>query len=187
MANVNHSTLTDPYLHEPKGIASAGAGNVYISNGAGSGTWTKDHAHINGYIPFDATTPAYTHSVTTSFTAFNPTFTSNNVDGFTAASSPNARLIYSDTNNLTGFCNFTINFKNASGSSADLEMVFHKNGIATPSHTINTAEAGAWRTSVLTDVLSLAQNDYIEIFVKGSSAFSLEIASASLTIRGVPV
>jgi hypothetical protein len=124
--------------------------------------------------------------VTTSFTAFNPTFTTNNVDGFTSASSPNARLIYSDSNTLTGFCTFTINFKNASGTATDLEMVFYKNGVATPSHTINTAEAGAWRTSVLTDVLTLAQNDYIEIFVKGSGAFSLEVASASLTIRGVP-
>ena len=58
MANVNHSTLTDPYLHEPKGIASAGAGNIYVSDGAGSGDWTKGHAHINGYISFDATSPS---------------------------------------------------------------------------------------------------------------------------------
>ena len=42
MANVNHSTLTDPYLHEPKGAASASSGDVYVANGAGSGTW-EDH------------------------------------------------------------------------------------------------------------------------------------------------
>jgi len=34
-----HNTLTDPYLHEPKGAASAPAGAAYISDGAGSGTW----------------------------------------------------------------------------------------------------------------------------------------------------
>jgi len=42
MANVNHSTLTDPYLHEPKGVAASSAGDVYVSDGAGSGTW-EDH------------------------------------------------------------------------------------------------------------------------------------------------
>lgn len=40
MANVNHSTLTDPYLHEPKGAAAATAGKVYVANGSGSGAWT---------------------------------------------------------------------------------------------------------------------------------------------------
>lgn len=42
MANVNHSALTDPYLHEPKGASTASAGDVYVANGAGSGTW-EDH------------------------------------------------------------------------------------------------------------------------------------------------
>ena len=41
MANVQHSTLTDPNLHEPKGIASASANQVYISDGSGSGDWTN--------------------------------------------------------------------------------------------------------------------------------------------------
>ena len=39
MADVNHSSLTDPYLHEPKGVAAAAAGQVYQANGAGSGSW----------------------------------------------------------------------------------------------------------------------------------------------------
>lgn len=40
MANVNHSTLTDPYLHEPKGVAAATAGKVYVADGSSSGAWT---------------------------------------------------------------------------------------------------------------------------------------------------
>ena len=39
MANVSHSTLTDPYLHEPKGVAAATVDKVYVSDGAGSGAW----------------------------------------------------------------------------------------------------------------------------------------------------
>mgnify|MGYP003643080086 CR=1 FL=1 len=41
MANVNHSTLTGSFLHEPKGVAAAGSGTVYIANGSGSGVWTN--------------------------------------------------------------------------------------------------------------------------------------------------
>jgi len=54
MANVNHSSLTDPYLHEPKGAASASDGDVYVANGAGSGVWTAKETlielSIEGYL-----------------------------------------------------------------------------------------------------------------------------------------
>ena len=54
MANVNHSSLTDPLIHEPKGVASASVGKVYVANGSGSGTWTsKETLHgetLTGYI-----------------------------------------------------------------------------------------------------------------------------------------
>ena len=96
MANVNHSTLTDPYLHEPKGIASANAGEVYVANGSGSGSWDPQHHIIGAYLPFDATTPAYSHSATTSLSVINPTLTTSVTDGFTATNTPNARVIYSN-------------------------------------------------------------------------------------------
>jgi len=40
MANVAHSGLTGSDLHEPKGVAAASANKVYVTNGAGSGTFT---------------------------------------------------------------------------------------------------------------------------------------------------
>ena len=187
MANVNHSSLTDPYLHEPKGAASASSGDVYVADGAGSGSWTKSHAHINGYLAFDSATPAYQHSVTTSFTALDPTFSTTNADGFTGQSSPNARLVYTDTGGLTAFCTFSFNFKNSSGTDRNLETIFYKNGTAmNGGHIINTATAGEWKTAVLTDTTSLATNDYIEIFVKADAAFTLDLSSASLIVHGVP-
>lgn len=36
-----HNTLTGSQLHEPKGAATATAGQVYVADGAGSGTWTN--------------------------------------------------------------------------------------------------------------------------------------------------
>ena len=37
---VQHNVITDPDLHEPKGVASAASGKVYKSDGTGSGTLT---------------------------------------------------------------------------------------------------------------------------------------------------
>lgn len=41
MADVQHSAITDPQIHEPKGVAAASANTVYQANGAGSGAWAK--------------------------------------------------------------------------------------------------------------------------------------------------
>jgi len=38
---VEHSTISDPDIHEPKGISTAAVGTAYESNGVGSGTWVK--------------------------------------------------------------------------------------------------------------------------------------------------
>ena len=43
MANVQHSALTDPNIHEPKGVAVATADQLYVANGAASGVWRKLH------------------------------------------------------------------------------------------------------------------------------------------------
>ena len=187
MANVNHSSLTDPYLHEPKGVASASSGEIYMANGSGSGNWIKSHRHINGYIPFDATTPAYQHSVTTSFTPLNPSFSVTLVDGFTGSTSPNARLIYTGTETITASCSFVCNFKNNSGTDRDLEFVFYKNGsVMNGGHVVVTATSGEWKSATLADMTELSTNDYVEIFVKADAAFTLDLASASLIIDGVP-
>lgn len=41
MANVSHASLTGSQLHEPKGVASAALGEVYVANGSGSGNWAS--------------------------------------------------------------------------------------------------------------------------------------------------
>ena len=41
-----HSTLTGADLHEPKGVASANADDIYVANGSGSGVWTAADNNI---------------------------------------------------------------------------------------------------------------------------------------------
>lgn len=45
-----HSALTGADLHEPKGVATADAGEVYLSNGLGSGSWVVPPYTISGVI-----------------------------------------------------------------------------------------------------------------------------------------
>lgn len=60
-----HANLTGADLHEPKGVAGAAAGRVYVSNGTGSGAWTDRYeGHLirnlywrDGTIP-DVSTPS---------------------------------------------------------------------------------------------------------------------------------
>lgn len=185
MVNVNHSTLTDPYLHEPKGVAAASNGSVYVANGSGSGSWVHAHHYVGGYIPFDAVTPAYQHSVTTTLSPLDPTFTISEISGFTGVSSPNARLQYTETESIVATINFTMSIKNESGSAKQVEFVIYKNGVAIGgAHNIQTVASGEWATCALVGQTTLAQNDYIEIWVKAGTAFTLDVASAYLTIAG---
>ena len=36
---IEHANITDPQIHEPKGVSTAQVGHSYIANGAGSGSW----------------------------------------------------------------------------------------------------------------------------------------------------
>lgn len=38
---IQHKDIPEAYLHEPKGVSSAAADRVYVSNGSGSGSWKK--------------------------------------------------------------------------------------------------------------------------------------------------
>lgn len=45
--SVQHKNLTGADLHEPKGVATAGAGTVYEADGAGSGSWVDPLINLN--------------------------------------------------------------------------------------------------------------------------------------------
>ena len=36
---IEHANITDPQIHEPKGVSQASEGMVYVADGAGSGLW----------------------------------------------------------------------------------------------------------------------------------------------------
>ena len=187
MANVNHSSLTDPYLHEPKGVATAASGDIYIANGSGSGAWKKGHSHVDAYLAFDAATPAYAHSATTSFTVINPTLTTSSTNNFTVTNSPNARLTYTGTQNISSNVHISISTSQSTGTNKNVEWRLYKNGSPlSGSHVIRTISSGSWGSVSLLGNSTLVTNDYLEIFSKIDSASTVNYASIFWSIKGLP-
>lgn len=56
MANISHSAITDPNIHEPKGVASADAETVYVADGSGSGDWSD--IFVQGFEDWNSTLTA---------------------------------------------------------------------------------------------------------------------------------
>lgn len=52
-----HNTITDPDLHEPKDVAAAGSGEVYVSDGAGSGVWRALSEFSGAMVITNSSTP----------------------------------------------------------------------------------------------------------------------------------
>jgi len=52
---IQHGVITDPDVHEPKGASTASVGQVYVSDGAGSGTWDMNYPLTALVVEMDIT------------------------------------------------------------------------------------------------------------------------------------
>ena len=182
---IQHSTITGADLHEPKGVATAANNTVYVANGSASGTWTPLSRNLGAYTGFDSTTPAYTHSTTTSDTVLNNTFTATENNGFTILTSPNTRIRYDGTENISAYVLISLSTEQASGSNKEVEWALYKNGSAiTGARSLRTLSTSNWGSITLSAFSQLSTNDYLEIFTKADGAASILYASMQLSIVG---
>jgi hypothetical protein len=72
MANIQHAVLTDPQLHEPKGVSTAASGKVYRANGSGSGVWVFPSGHAYGELYISANTTTQTLPAASATAKLNP-------------------------------------------------------------------------------------------------------------------
>lgn len=92
---IAHKNLTDPQLHEPKGIATAEENTVYVADGNGSGVWQT--------LPFSSLN--YTPQATADVTGYQSIGTITNVDYSVLTPVIDGTVI--DAINMTG-CNKNI-------------------------------------------------------------------------------
>lgn len=69
---IQHSAITDPNIHEPKGISSAALGKIYRSNGSGSGTWVYPSGYVHGEIYIDAGVTSQTLAAASAYNKLDP-------------------------------------------------------------------------------------------------------------------
>lgn len=200
MANVQHSALTDPNLHEPKGIASANANEVYVADGSTSGAWEKISPEsllgISGtgaagqFIAVDGTgnfilaysahgsvhyfdgTTGTTVSISAAdtYTKANPTTTASGSPSFITEGT-NARLTYTGTASIDLDVVFNVSLDQTSGSNKDVQAALFKNGTKiNGSETIVTSKSGEKVIVSSHADVSMSTNDYVEVYVKNNDS-----------------
>lgn len=87
MSNVAHAGMTDPNLHEPKGVATALAAAVYQADGAGSGAWKLPIKKYTAVL-----TPAAVGANTTAEQTFTLTGTLVATDTVISVNKPTAQV-----------------------------------------------------------------------------------------------
>jgi hypothetical protein len=174
LANVQHNALTDPNIHEPKGITSAANGEVYIANGSGSGTWKFPSGHAYGELYITAGTTAQTLSAGSATAILNPT------DEWASNGSKHVTLIPA-SGTITVLAageytlNFWITFNTASiGSGAKYNFHYAVNGTPSTRKTItakNTSGVDTLNVSA-SGIIALSANDIVSIYVSGDGTSS---------------
>jgi hypothetical protein len=208
MANINHEVIADPYIHEPKGVASALADKVYVSNGTGSGTWKKlspsSLAGITGvgtvgtflsvdgsgnfvFLPaphgqcdfFDATLAApYTLSATTSYQKLAPTTTTGGSPALFTEGT-NARLTYTGDDTVSMAINYNLSL-NIGSSAKDVTIAVYKNGAIANGRTVSTTSSSTKINISGMTVIDMATNDYVEIYAKISATDTINVYGFNL-------
>lgn len=205
---VQHSAITDPNLHEPKGVAAAAVDQVYVADGAGSGAWGKltpsslsglstDGANgqkvsvdgagnfvlsynSHGSVEFVNTTTPYVLAATTSFAKAAPTTTASG-HPIQVTEATTARLTYTgiETEHFDVVCGLSLD--QATGSNKDVSIAIAKNGTAIAlSEQITTTVSGQKQSIGVHADVSLATNDYVEVFIKISAAANVNVYCYSL-------
>lgn len=154
-----HSALTGTDLHEPKGVAAASSGQIYVANGSGSGTWTTLNYSDIGQK--DIYFSVVLEDVSTASTVYIPC--------------PVAGTITEIMSVIDGAI-----------STADANITSRINGVAITNGGLTIANAssaaGDIDTATPTALNTVADGDYISIETDGASTGTVK-ATFVITIR----
>lgn len=206
--SVQHSAITDPNLHEPKGVAAAAIDQVYIANGAGSGAWAKvgntslegissdiSSGHFlladgaggfasapaaHGSTYFSNFGAAYVLAATTSYAKVAATTTAGG-EAIAMTEGTNSRLTYTGTNAVHMDIVYGVTFDQATGADKDIYLALYKNGVLVPGSeaAVTTVSGKKALCSIHRDV-HMSLNDYVEIYCKISAAANVNFYTINL-------
>lgn len=178
-----HATVTDPDIHQPKGITTASAGDVYTADGASSGAWQAPGGTTFGDMDFTANAIATTISssgvdvLLTGATLTTPgvLFTQGVVNTLAFENSGNNELVRVDRDGVYGVSG-TLSLQGGTGTRV-WRVGVAENGVVSASH------FKARRATTSNDIGSLAIFEFFAL----SANDTLQLAIQNETDTGNPV
>ena len=181
MPNVSHASLTGANLHEPKGVAAATANKVYLSDGAGSGSWVFPAGAAYGEIYITGGATSFTLAAASAYTKLDPGTAwddNGNLNVTLAGDDGQMTIGVAGTYYINFWCNFTTA---ALASGSVYNFKYAVNG--TPGTRIVTAQKitnGADTLHVsASGIVTFAANDILSIHVGGDGTTS----STAITVK----
>lgn len=161
MANINHNVLTDPFLHEPKGVSTAAANQVYVSNGSASGSWTNLARAVRTTGAADQTLTAAT------LTILDFDTTQFNTGGYTVANT--GRITVPATGTYLITAGVTIEATVAALTSGSL-VITNNAAVVAGSSFDQTLSSGSTGVLNATTIVNLTASDIIDCRLIASGA-----------------
>lgn len=178
MANIAHQSIAEAYLHESKGVSTALANKVYITDGAGSGAWQYSNAHGSVYF-VDFASPSILIAPT-AYAKVAPTTTASG-SPIEMTEATTARLTYTGT--PTRHANLRANFTidQTSGGARTVSVAVYKNGVIISSTEIQQVLTTSDKVNVSVQSNgTVATNDYYEIYMKISGTGNVQVYSLNM-------
>lgn len=207
---VEHVDITDPEIHESKGVSTATVNQIYVANGTASGTWKKVYdvslqgvsstAQVDtvptsdgagGFVFFPRARGSLyytnigtgtTYAAPTTYTLIGPATTAE-ADPALVTHNSLGRLTYTGTAAADVILQATINIKHSVGGGADCYFQFHKNGVAiTGTEAVVSADSTTYMLVSLQGNSTATTNDYFEVKLKTASG-NIVVHAITLTLR----
>lgn len=183
---IQHKLIADADLHEPKGIASAVAGKVYVSDGAGTGNWLYPSGKVHGEIYIDAGATTQTLSAASAYSKLNPgTEWASGVSSVLTLTPANGTITLAETG--TYLVNFWSNFTCAAlASGTGYNFKYNIEGTnSTRTITVQKFSNGADKLHVSAlGLVTATAGQNLSIYVAGdatSSSTNITVLEAGLT------
>lgn len=163
-----HKNIVDAQRHECKGATAATVGQTIIATG--SGTAAFGYANPRGSSYFVNLAAPYTLAYPAVYTKLAPTTTSTALN-IEYTVSVDGRLTYTGTRTLATRAIVNVSLDQAIGANRDIELALYKNGVVVPSSVIaNTTQSGLKVLTTIVVDISMATNDYLEVYAKNAGA-----------------
>jgi hypothetical protein len=183
---IQHSAITDPNIHEPKGISSAALGKIYRSNGSGSGTWVYPSGYVHGEIYIDAGVTSQTLAAASAYNKLDPgTEWTQGVLSVITATPADGELTLVEAGNY--LINFYCHFSTAAATSGSLYNFKYALDGTTSGRTLTVSKFsnGADRLHVsATGIVTATAGQKLSIYVGGdanTSSTAITVLEAGLS------